>query len=133
MLRSPFLMGATTQTDRITRIGVARIGVGSVCLSARLAARIFGAPAEQVTPTARLVTRLFAIRNIVLGAWALAVRDADAEEQRRCFQLNAAVDIADVAVLAPFLLRRDLRRAAVMATALGVSATIGWLELLAAT
>jgi hypothetical protein len=133
MLPSPFLLGAASREDKITRIGAARIGVGSLTLVTGLAARLFGAPPEQVTPTARMMTRLFGVRNIVLGVWALGVREASPEEQRRCFRLNAAVDVADVVVLAPFLLRSDLRRAAFMASALGVSATLAWLDLLAST
>ena len=130
MIRSPFMLGASSQSQRMTRIGVARIGVGTEGLATGVAARVFGAPPDQVTPTARMVTRLFGIRNVALGAWTLAVREASAEEQRRCFQVNAAVDIADVVVLAPYLLRADLRRAAFLACALGISATLGWAELL---
>ena len=113
------------------RIGAARIAVGSsVGLTTTLAGKVFGVPDEQLTPGARLVARLFGVRNCVLGAWTISMRDAGAGEQRRCFQFNAAVDIADFLCIAPFLRQRELRRAAVMSLALATSATLAWVNLL---
>ena len=58
------------------------------------------------------------------------MRDAGADEQRRCFQFNAAVDIADFVLLAPYLRQRELRRAAFLSLALATSATLAWVNLL---
>lgn len=102
----------------------------SVGLTTTLAGKVFGVPAEQLTPGARLVARLFGIRNCVLGAWTLSMRDAGADEQRRCFQFNAAVDIADILFIAPYLRQRELRRAALMSLVLASSATLAWVNLL---
>lgn len=130
MIRSPLLLGSRSVEDRLTRLGVARCTVGSSALVTSVATRLFGVPPDEVTATGRMTTRLFGIRNIALGAWALAVRDAGGDERRRCVELNAAVDIADIAVVAPYLLRSGLRRAALMACLLGGSAALGWMELL---
>ena len=94
-------------------------------------ADVASAPAEQVTPVAALLARLVAVRNVTLGMWALALRDAGAAERRRFVRYNLAVDVVDLAVITPLLLRRDLRRTAVMAGALATSAIFGWLDLLA--
>lgn len=113
-------------------MGATRIAIGAtVGGSTGMAARLFGAPADQVTPTARLLARLFGVRQVVLGAWVLTMRDASDAERRRCFQLNACVDMTDIAVLVPYLLRRGLRRAALLSILLGASETLGWMELLA--
>lgn len=131
MVRSPLFRGASDIEEKIARIAAARIAVGaSVTATPGLVARIFGAPTEQLTPSARMLGRLFGIRNVVLGVWALSVRDASAAERRRCFTLNAAVDTADLVVLVPNLLRRDLRRTALMSSALATNAILCWLELL---
>jgi hypothetical protein len=132
MNRSPLLIGAHDQRRRLLQMGVARISVGvSIGVAPRLGARVFGAPAEQVTPVAALLARLVAVRNVTLGMWALALRDAGAAERRRFVRYNLAVDVVDLAVITPLLLRRDLRRTAVMAGALATSAIFGWLDLLA--
>ena len=131
MLRSPILLGARDQRERITRIAAARIMVGStVGVSTTVAGKVFGAPPDQLTATARLVARLFAVRNCVLGAWTLSIRDAEPGEQRRCFQFNAAVDIADLVIVLAYLRHRGLRRAAFMSAVLAASATAAWFELL---
>jgi hypothetical protein len=131
MIRSPLLLGAHDQRRRLLQLGVTRISVAlPIAVSPRLGARIFGTPAEQVTPVAAYLARLFAIRNATLGVWALAVRDASAAERRSCVQYNLAVDVIDMAVIVPLLFRRDLRRTAVMSGALSGSAILGWLELL---
>jgi hypothetical protein len=131
MLPSPLLLGARDQRERMTRVGVTRIVLGSsVGLTTTIAAKVFGAPPEQLTTGARFLARLFGVRNCVLGVWTLALRDADPAEQRRCFQFNAAVDIADLLLVIPFLRHRDLRRAAFMSAVLAASVTLAWVELL---
>ena len=80
---------------------------------------------------AALLAELVAVRNVTLGAWALALRDAGVAERRRFVRYNLAVDLVDLAVFTPLLMRRDLRRTAIVAGVLATSATLGWLDLLA--
>lgn len=134
MSRSPLLLGTGSERERATRVGVARIGIGATMLvTTGLGRRIFGIPAAQDSGGGlRLAARLFGIRNMVLGGWALMARDQGLEERRLCYRLNAVTDAADVAVLAWAGLRgRGLRRAALMGGALGGSALLAWLDLLA--
>lgn len=131
MLRSPLLLGAEGERDRATRVATARIGVGSTLFAAGVARRLFGVPADLDSGALRLASRLAGIRNVVLGCWALQVRDQGKAQRRLCYQLNAAVDAADIAVLAwAFVRHSELRQAALMGTALGGSALLAWLELL---
>ena len=132
MARSPLLIGARDERSRALQIGVARITVGSsLLLTTGLARRIFGLPDEMDNAGVRVTARLFGIRNIVLGAWAIAARDQGPAERRLCYQLNAMVDAADLGILAlGAIADRRLVRAALMGGALGTSALLAWIELL---
>ena len=132
MTRSPIFIGSTSEKDRATRIGIARISVGSVVLlTTRQAQQLFGLPDEQDSAATRLLARLFGIRNITLGAWALAVRDRSKAERKLCYQFNAAVDAADLVVLAVAgIMRQGLTRPVIMSSVLGSSALLAWLDLL---
>jgi hypothetical protein len=130
VLPSLLLVGTRDVPGRMTRMGVARIVVGLSVAQPDLGARIFGAPPEDVNATARLLARLFAIRNITLGAWALTMRNAKGSDLRRCVTLNLAVDSADLVAIAPAIARRGLRRAAAMSALLAANATLGWLQIL---
>jgi hypothetical protein len=124
-------MGADTERERATRLGIARMTVGSTLVVSGVARRLFGVPPEHDNGAVRLAARLAGVRNIALGAWSLQVRDHTKAERRLCYQVNAAVDAADVAVLlwAGFT-HKELRRAALMGSALGASALLGWMDLL---
>ena len=76
MTRSPVLLGTHTERERATRVGIARIAVGStMLLTTGLGRRIFGIPAAQDQGGGlRLAARLFGIRNVALGAWTLLAR-----------------------------------------------------------
>jgi hypothetical protein len=130
VIKSPLLIGASNVESKMTRMGVARISVGLSTVNPNVGAKIFGAPADQVTTTTRLLARFFAIRNIVLGSWVLTMRDANERDRRRCAQLNLAVDAADLAAIIPVFARKDMRRTATMAALLAASATLGWLQIL---
>ena len=133
MIRSPLLLGTGGERERATRVGIARICIGgSMLLTTGLGRRVFGIPAGQDKGGGlRLAARLFGIRNVVLGGWALLARDRDLEERRLCYRLNAAVDAGDLAVLAWAGIRGEgLLRAALMGGALGGSALLAWLDLL---
>jgi hypothetical protein len=101
-------------------------------LTTGLARRFFGIPAAQDNGGGlRLAARLFGIRNVVLGTWALLARDQGIDERRLCYRLQAAVDAGDLAVLAWAGIRGDgLLRPALMGGALGSSAVLAWLDLL---
>jgi hypothetical protein len=134
MSRSPLLLGTGSERERATRIGIARICVGgSMLLTTGLARRFFGIPAAQDNGGGlRLAARLFGIRNVVLGTWALLARDQGLDERRLCYRLNAAVDAGDLAVLAWAGVRGEgLLQPALMGGVLGGSAVIAWLDLLA--
>jgi hypothetical protein len=127
-----FLIGADTERDRATRIGVARICVGSLLLiTTGFARRLFGVPADQDNQALRMMARLTGIRNIFLGAWALAAQDHGDDQRRLCYQLNAATDATDLGILViGGLKEKGLRRTAAMSCALGGSALLAWLDLL---
>ena len=131
MTTSPFLVGTSTERERATRIGVARIVVGSALLAPGLARRAFGVPASHDNQTVRMLARLAGIRNVILGMWTLVGRDHDVEQRRLCYQFNASVDAADLVAIA-WALRQDraLRQTAVMSFALGGSACLAWIDLL---
>ena len=132
MNRSPLLLGAQGERDCAARIASLRMVVGGGALFASgLARRLFGLPADQDTPTARTLGRLFGIRNIVLGYWAYQTRDADKEARRFCYQVNMLVDAVDVTVLLwPVLRRQHLDRFSLTSIALGSSTALAWADLL---
>ena len=132
MSRSPLLLGTGSERERVTRIGIARVCVGgSMLLTTGLARRFFGIPAAQDNGGLRLAARLFGIRNVVLGTWALLSRDQGIDERRLCYRLQAAVDAGDLAALAWAGARGEgLLRPALMGGALGGSAVLAWLDLL---
>jgi hypothetical protein len=133
MSRSPLLLGTGGERERATRAGVTRICIGgSMVLTTGLGRRIFGIPAAQDNGGGlRLAARLFGIRNVVLGTWSLLAREQGIDERRLCYRLNAAVDAADLAVLAWAGVRgQGLVRAALMGGALGGTALLAWLDLL---
>lgn len=133
MIRSPLLLGTSTERDGAARIAVLRTVVGALGLLANRPVQVaFGLPAKQDTPAARAFARLFGIRNVALGMWTLSARDGSDDARRRCYELNTAVDVADVAVLLwPVLRRQGLARFGIISATLGISATLAWLELLA--
>jgi hypothetical protein len=132
MSRSPLLLGITSERDMATRLAQMRITVGSTSLFATGLARVaFGVNAQHDNASARALARLFGIRNIVLGAWILGVRDADAEARRLCYKLNMVVDAVDVGVLLwPLLRRAGTARFSLSAASLGTAATLAWMDLL---
>jgi Domain of unknown function (DUF4267) len=132
MTRSPLLRGAVGERECVTRIASLRMVLGGgALLTSGLARRLFGLPADQDTPTARTLGRLFGIRNIVLGYWAYQSRDADKEARRFCYQINMLVDAVDVAVLLwPVLRRQHIDRFAMTSIALGSSVALAWADVL---
>ncbi len=133
MSRSPLLLGTGSERERATRIGVGRICIGgSMLLTPGLARRFFGIPAAQDKGGAlRLVSRLFGIRNVVLGGLAIRARDLAVDERRLVYRVNAGIDAADLVVLVWAGIRGEgLVRPALMGGGLGASALLAWLDLL---
>jgi hypothetical protein len=132
MPRSPLLIATHDERQRATRVAVARMFIGSSMLFFTGASRrVFGIPAGQDYTSLRVVCRLFGIRNITLGLWTLAARQQPPEARRRWYQLNAAVDAADVAVVTiGGVAGEGFGRAALMGGVLGTSALLAWLDLI---
>jgi hypothetical protein len=118
-----------------TRLAQTRITIGTSALFLTGLARVvFGVRADHDNARARALGRLFGIRNIVLGAWTLGVRDADVEARRLCYRLNAVVDAVDMGALLWPLVRGDgTARLSLTSASIGAAATLGWIDLLDAS
>ena len=131
MPNSLMFLGSHDARDRATRIGAARIVVGaSTFLPRPVAMRIAGLTEAEASGTLAFFARALGIRNAVLGAWVLASRDRPKHERRTVYQVNAAVDAADMAVLAwAAITQRVPKRFALLAGTLGTNACLGFLAL----
>jgi hypothetical protein len=126
---------ATQDQDRMrtvaTAMSGARAAIGlSALLAPGLASRVMGFPREQDNATARLLGRLFAVREIVLGGYTAAQAQRD-PARPNLYLLNATVDSSDAVVIALTLLgRRGVGRAAAgsLALAMPFAATFLWLR-----
>lgn len=109
-----------------------RIGLGAVMLLAPgLGRRIFGVPNDQDNGSVRLLARLFGVRQVMLGVWALQVQGRSAEARKLCYQLNMACDAVDVVALGiAGVTGKGLVQAAIMGSLLGTSETLAWIDLL---
>ena len=103
--------------------GWLRVAAGVAFTVAPGAAMRGFAPAGEVTPAARFAGRLLGVRDLILGAGALAAR-GDAGQLRRWALAGAVADAGDaVATLASFRHLRPRVRAGVLVAALGGAAT----------
>jgi hypothetical protein len=93
--------------------------------------RLLGFPRAHDNPSARLMGRLFAVRDIALGVLTWQVRD-DPALLRHAFRINAAIDASDMtaAALPPLLGRRGIDRAALSTAAFAFGGANVWLTLL---
>jgi hypothetical protein len=74
--RSPLFFSTKTERQRTAFAGVGRIIIGVALLFPTiLSLRLFGIPEKYDSAALRAMGRLFGIRDIALGVWALAVRD----------------------------------------------------------
>ena len=131
MPASLIFIGTHDARERATRIGAARIAVGaSTLLPPSLARHILGLRTDEVTGASVFFTRMFGIRNAVLGAWVLSTLDQSKEQRRFVYRVNAAVDAADMAVLVLSALSgRMPKRFFALSAVLGCNALLGFLEL----
>jgi hypothetical protein len=134
MPRSPFLVASHGEREGAMRASIARIAVGSLLgLAPGLSRMAFGIPRDQDNGALRMIARLFGIRNVVLGLWAIRVQDQPSEARRLCYQLNAAVDALDIVALGIGAVAGEgLVQGALMGSLLGGSETLAWLDCLAA-
>ncbi|MDQ6746999.1 MAG: hypothetical protein M3010_02670 [Candidatus Dormibacteraeota bacterium] len=132
MPRSPLLLGSSNERERAMRAAAARVVIGgALTLLPGLSRRTFGIPASQDNAALRLMARLFGIRNVLLGVWAIRVQDQGPDARRLCYQVNAAADALDVVALAVAGVTGDgLVRGALMGGALGTSEVLAWFDLL---
>jgi hypothetical protein len=111
-----------------------RIAIGAAAvLAPGPGSRLLGFPAEQDSPSAHLMSRLFGVRDIALGALVWRTRD-EPSLSRYVYRLNALVDAGDMAAMAvPVIERRGMDRAAISSAALALTGAAGWLNLLRMT
>jgi hypothetical protein len=114
----------------VTAMGSIRIGIGATALLAPgRSSRMLGFPPEQDTAGARVMGRLFGVRDVALGAMVLDARDNPGELRRLC-ALNAAVDAGDAASFAvPIVRRQGIDQAAVAMASVALPAAASWLLL----
>jgi len=87
-------------------------------------------PPADLTPSARLMTRMYGVRDIALGAAVLAAR-GDTERLAALSGITAAIDAGDSAALvAELASTAELRRGAVegLVMALTIGALSAWLS-----
>lgn len=111
-----------------------RIAIGATAvLAPGPGSRLLGYPVEQDLPTARLMARLFGVRDIALGALVWRTRD-EPSLARYVYRLNAWVDAGDAAAMAVAVIgRQGIDRPALASAALALTGAAGWLNLLRAT
>jgi hypothetical protein len=114
----------------IIALSAGRIALGlAPFVAAAPSARLVGFPAEHDNATARLMGRLFGVRDIglgVLGLYALA----HPEVRTFIFLLNAAMDAGDLVAVAMALGgRAGIDRGAWRSAAAAATGGLGWLLL----
>ena len=108
-------------------IAAGRIAIGAAALLAPgPTSRLLGFPASQDSPTARLMARLFGVRDVALGVLVLRAR-RDPDFARFLYRLNAIVDAGDAASMAVSVIaRQGIDRAAFSGSIPALSAIVGW-------
>jgi len=92
--------------------------------------RLLGFPHAHDNASARLMGRLFAVRDVTLGVLTWQVRD-DPVLLRHAYRVNAAIDASDMTAAAlPLLGRRGIDRAALSTAAFAFAGANVWLMLL---
>jgi hypothetical protein len=110
-------------------VGRALIGLAPF-VAAGLTSRALGFPAEHDTATARLMARMFGVRDIGLGvlAWYAV---AHVETAPFLFAFNAAMDAGDLlSISLPLVRRQGIDRAALRSAVFAVIGGSAWLTVL---
>lgn len=108
-----------------------RAGIGVMSIATpSLSAKIVGYPGAHDNPTARMMSRLFGVRELLLAYLVIdAVRSPDGPSPS-VFAVQAAVDASDIVVQSwPLIKREGLDRAAVGGIALAGVAALAWARL----
>lgn len=119
-------------TTVIAAMGLGRIALGlAPIVAAGPASRLLGYPAAHDNPTARVMARMFGVRDIGLGVLAFYAI-AHPETAPFLFLFNAAMDAGDLLMFANALIRRrGIDKAAITSAGFalvgGVSWFIAWL------
>lgn len=125
-------MANDDELKRLTaRAAAGRVAVGlAPLLAPGPTSRLLGFPRAHDNPSARLMGRLFAVRDIALGVLTWQVRN-DPVLLRQAFRINAAIDASDMTVAAlPLVGRRGIDRAALSSAAFAFAGANVWLTLL---
>lgn len=112
----------------IAAMGLGRIALGlAPFVAAGPASKLLGFPASQDNPTARLMGRLFGVRDIGLGVLAFyAIKHP--ETAPFLFLFNAFMDLGDFASAAiPIVKRQGIDRGAMMSALFAAIGGTGWL------
>lgn len=111
-------------------MAVGRIVLGlAPFLAAGPSARLLGFPASHDTATARLMGRLFGVRDIGLGVLVFYGMEHP-ETAGFIFLFNACMDAGDlIAVLIPLVKRQGIDRAAATSGLFALLGGIGWIIL----
>jgi hypothetical protein len=115
----------------IVAMGLGRVAIGLAPLvAAGPTSRLLGFPARHDTPTARLMARMFGVRDIGLGVLAFyALRHP--ELRPFLFAFNALTDLGDLlAISVPLFRRQGIDRAAMSSAMFAIAGGLGWLILL---
>ncbi len=118
----------------VSAMAAGRVAIGTIAvLAPGPSSRLLGYPREQDSPSARLMGRLFGVRDIALGALVWNVRD-NPSHSRYVYKLNAWVDAGDATAMAAAVIgRQGIDRAALSSAAFALFGASGWLRLLRAT
>jgi Domain of unknown function (DUF4267) len=123
---------SSQQDAALAAAGRVAIGAAAV-LAPGPTSRLLGFPRQHDSATARLMGRLFGIRDVALGVLVWQVRE-DRELSRFAYKLNAWVDAGDMAAAAaPLLRRRGIDRASAATAAFAFAGANIWLRLLRRT
>lgn len=102
------------------------IGLGPIVAAAPVS-KLIGFPAEHDNATARLMARWFGVRDAGLGALVLMFVHEPAA-LRKVFWLNLATDLADAAMLAiPLVRRQGIDRAALVSLVFALGGATAWI------
>jgi hypothetical protein len=108
-------------------MALGRVAIGAAALFAPgWTSRLLGFPVEQDSPSARLMGRLFGVRDVALGVLVWKARN-DPATARFVYRLNAGVDGGDAASMAAAVIgRQGIDRAALSSSVPALGAMVGW-------
>ncbi|MGE0321466.1 MAG: hypothetical protein AB7K71_18020 [Polyangiaceae bacterium] len=109
-------------------MGVMRLLIGAAPLfAAGITSRLLGFPAAHDTPTARLMARMFGVRDMGLGVLAFYAV-AQPALAAPVFLFNAAMDAGDLASISvPLIKRQGIDRAAWLSAGFAVMGGTAWI------